>query len=541
LTGKYPIENEPVNPLITLRTDVFRSNKISLASANDIIDSLMESSEIMSGTGSVVITQKNGRKTTNIGTIYLRNGLIYAAHIENYKVPIGKRIETGALVRSEDLNEVFNKVGGDTTSPRIVDHLLQNHMVGEKILSSYVKEHFIETLGKIMSWNDSLGEWHPNAVTKDFIMPFVTFDRIREILAHRKHVYGEFLRLVEKFMRPEELPELTFSLLKSPDGTQSPTTLKIISLCDAKNTIDDITSATGVTFYNVFQTIVGLWRDRLVVLNLGGIKIPYASVLVQPEPEHVQAPIQLTNPPIPVHEELDENPEPSTGGELLGANTQGEETIQAEVKSDDTFIISEVGKGKTTPLFVSEQDHNQHDEGVVVISDITDIPRALGRHAKEQGKTFKHWNYQDSLLGIDVIYDPLKGEGNARIDEDSAEQSAPIVKEASEINSDSSSSSGKDFVPPKEILDQRSKVEEITAKLNNLENKLANCEKDLRHNQITLDALEEQKAEFEQKLAEIECDYNRTIAEKDDIQETYESIRKEVEDTISSFTFIEGE
>lgn len=498
---------------------MFRSNKISLASANDIIDSLTESSEIMSGTGAVVITQKNGRKTTNTGKIYLRDGLIYAALIENHRIPIGKRIETGSLVGTDDLNEAFNKVGGDITSPRIVDHLLQNHMVGEKILSSYVKEHFIETLGKIMSWNDSLGEWHPNAVTNDFIMPFVTFERIREILAHRKHVYGEFLRLVEKFMRPEELPELTFSLLKAPTATQSPTTLKIISLCDAKNTINDIAEATGVTFYNVFQTIVGLWRDGFVSLNVGEIKLPYAAILVKPEPEKVPTLIELTNPPIPVH---DETSEPS------------------EAPADGVVIVDPQGGD--------------------------DIASIAAEYADGDGLTFEHFA-NDATAGDEaVFYDPLKeagdasDEGTAIVDDhnpdlvesiDSEEQVESVVEpepfqpetiddESPEVDSATVSNEA-NYVPSKDILDRRSKVEEITNKLNQLESTLADCENDLRDNQTALEALEERKSWLDKELAEVEQDYKRTIAKKTEIKESYELIRKEVEDTINSFTFIEGE
>lgn len=496
---------------------MFRSNKISLASANDIIDSLTESSEIMSGTGAVVITQKNGRKTTNTGTIYLRDGLIYAALIESHKIPIGKRIETGALVGTDDLNEVFNKVGGDTTSPRIVDLLLQNHMVGEKILSSYVKEHFIETLGKIMSWNDSLGEWHPNAVTSDFIMPFVTFERIREILAHRKNVYGEFLRLVEKFMRPEELPELTFSLLKSPTATQSPTTLKIISLCDAKNTINDIAEATGVTFYNVFQTIVGLWRDGFLSLNIGGIKLPYTAVLVKPEPVHVPTPIELTNPPIPVH---DETPEPA----------DDETTEDAEAPADDVVIVDPKGGD--------------------------DVPSILADYAEEHGHTFEHFKNDVPAETEAVFYDPLKvedatDEDTAIVDDhnpdlvdsiESDEQEESVIEPpAVTVDEAPEANSGTGYVPSKAILDRRSKVEEITNKLNKLESTLADCESSLRDNQVTLDALEERKSWLESELGDVEADYKRTISEKNDIKESYELIRKEVEDTINSFTFIEGE
>lgn len=488
---------------------MFRSNKVSLASANDIIDSLMESSEIMSGTGAVVITQKNGRKTINTGAIYLRDGLIYAADIESHHVPIGKRIETGALVPAEDLKEVFGKVGGDINSPRIVDYLLQNHMISDKVLSSYVKEHFIEILGKIMSWNDSLGEWHPNAVTKDFVMPFVTFDRIRQILAQRKNVYGEFLRLTEKFMRPEELPALTFALLKAPAAGQSPTAMKIISLCDSKHTIDDIATATGVTFYNVFQTIVGLWRDGLLALNIGGIRLPYTAVLVEPEPEPVPVIVELTNPPIPVYEDVEED-----------ADSADDESVL-----DDEDSAIEPADEPTEPV---EDNIDAEDKDVVVVDlQGEDVSRILADAAEENGHSFHHFTSNDQGGDNDVdsepvFYNPVKDDEETPQTLDSPNAESPRVL-------------------PKDILNRRNKVDEISNKLNQLEINLANCEKELQDNEITVEALEERKTWLNNELGEVEEDYRRTLAEADKIRESYESIRKEVEDTINSFTFIEGE
>ena len=503
---------------------MFRSNKITLVSANEIIDSLMETSEIISGTGAVVITQKNGKKTVNTGAIYLRDGLIYAADIAGHKVPIGKRIETGALVESDDLQETFRKVSGDITSPRIVDYLLQNHMIAEKILSSYVKEHFIEILGKIMSWDNCLGEWHPNSVTKDFVMPFVTFDRIREILARRKNVYGEFLRLTEKFMRPEELPELTFTLLKAPAPGQSPTTLKIIALCDSKNTIDDIADATGITFYNVFQTIVGLWRDGLLALNIGGIRLPYTAVLVEPEPEPVPPVIAHTNPPIPVYDEADGNsaepePEPDTTEETSAAEPE-KESMESPTEADEDDSNS------------NETDVKP-EEDVAIIDPVAhgeEIPNIAADWAEKNGYAFHHFTGQEHTIENEreadndsVFYNPVREVGSA------SESTVDVV--SSETRN----------VLPKDIVDRRNKVEQINNKLNQLEADLAQREKELRQNQLELEGIEERKTWLENELGDLNTDYRRTLAEADKIKESYESIRKEVEETINSFTFIEGE
>lgn len=504
---------------------MFRSNKVSLASANDIIDSLMESSEIMSGTGAVVITQKNGRKTINTGAIYLRDGLIYAADIESHHVPIGKRIETGALVPADDLKEVFGKVGGDITSPRIVDYLLQNHMISEKMLSSYVKEHFIEILGKIMSWNDSLGEWHPNAVTKDFVMPFVTFDRIRQILAQRKNVYGEFLRLTEKFMRPEELPELTFSLLKAPDAGQSPTATKIISLCDSKHTIDDIATATGVTFYNVFQTIVGLWREGLLALNIGGIRLPYTAILVEPEPEPVPVIVELTNPPIPVYEDAKENTDSSAEEASLD-----EEDSETETANETTKSVEDSEENPVSDDSIDDDADVDDNNDVVFINpqnDSADIPRILADYAEKNEHSFHHFTSSDQEIENDadsepVFHNPVKDDDETPQPLDNPNAESPRVL-------------------PKGILERRNKVEEISNKLNQLEINLANCEKELQDKEDAIGALEERKNWLKNELGEVAEDYRRIMAETDKITETYESIRKEVEDTINSFTFIEGE
>ena len=544
---------------------MFRSNKINLASANDIINSLLESSEIMSGTGAVVITQKNGRKTTNTGTIYLRDGLIYAAHIDNHRVPIAQRIATGALVAKDDLNEAVAKAGGDTTSPRIVDYLLQNQMISDKILSSYVKEHFIEILGKIMSWDDSLGEWHPNAMTKDFLMPFVTFARIRDILDHRKQVYGEFLRLTEKFMRPEELPELTFALLKPPTAQQSPTSRRIISLCDSKHTLDDIATATGVTFYNVFQTIVGLWREGLLALNIGGIRLPYTSVLAEPETEPELPPIvHLTNPPIPVHDEPQENLDdvddrqdsedgPAEESDAPNdeqeewASHQGQEPENTDEKdeSDDQLALTNDYYPDNEKDEEPESSTPAADPGDGYVGILDDYNYDLDENPHQSSAVLE----DDTISGLDDFEEaePTSSQpGIAQSASGTTEFVPPLTVPQPSV--DETMEPAKETAPaatgyslPKDILDRKNKVAAISNRLNELEAALASCENDLRENQAAQDVLSEKKARLQRELAEVEQDSVRVNDEADRIKETYQSIRKEVEDTINSFKFLEGE
>lgn len=250
----------------------------TLYTTNEILDALLESGDIKNSTGAVSVVRKEGRKTVASGKIFFRNELIYAVEIANRPVPIAKRVQSGGLVDSDDLESIVLRVG-DGSSPRVVDQLLVGQLISEKNLNAYVKEHFIDALGHILSWDNSIGEWHPNATTSDFVMPYVSVEKVRMILENRKSFRHEFSTAVRSFFRESEIDSLSFVNHAKTLNEFAPEVKAILKLANGEETAADIAFTTGITQFSVFQTIIALWKKGIVSLRLGGIQLTFASVL----------------------------------------------------------------------------------------------------------------------------------------------------------------------------------------------------------------------------------------------------------------------
>lgn len=246
----------------------------NLFSTNEILDSLLDSGEVKGLNGAVSIVCKEGRKTVQTGKIFLRNEYIYAVQIDGKNIPIAKRVETGRLVASEDLQDVIRRAGSEY-NPRVVDLLLEGQLISEKPVRTYVKDHFIETLGEILSWKNCIGEWQPNTTTSDFVMPFVSLDKMRELFEKRSTLRNDFAVSVQKFFRESEIPNITFKSNVKDTSKYSPEIQSILRMSNTMLTIDEMVEKTGLTNFSIFQTLVSLWKQGLVDLKLGGINLPF--------------------------------------------------------------------------------------------------------------------------------------------------------------------------------------------------------------------------------------------------------------------------
>lgn len=249
----------------------------NLATANQIVDSLLDSGQLEKREGAIVLHRKAGRKTIATGTIYLRDSFIYAVHIDTMETPIARRVATAGVVDKEDLENVLRSAGSKETNPQIVHLLLERQLISNKVIDGFVKEHFIAQITELLTWDNVLGEWHPNVATKAFVMPYVSFSKIREVIAKRLTLRHEFEHLTARFFRSEEIPALTFTLTRKDIGDKSKEIIAVSKFCNNQATISDISKATGLTEYNVFQIILVLWKEGLLTIHLGGIQVPYTS------------------------------------------------------------------------------------------------------------------------------------------------------------------------------------------------------------------------------------------------------------------------
>lgn len=312
-----------------------------LHSSVEILDTILRSDDIKGNDGAVVVERKEGRKTVQTGTLFFHSDLVYAVKISDMPVPIANRVATGGKVDIDEIKSIVRYCGNDPYSPDVVRQLLVNHLISEKELDSYVKEHFLDNIAEILSWENCSGKWYPGERTKDFTMPSLSFPRLKQIIAGREIKRHDFAKEVSRFFRPEEFDSIMPLKTPSKEQTFTPEVSAIIEHSNGENTFKDISVETGIGTAVVLQTINTLWKMGTVSLKYGAIEVSYESALLanQPKEEKVEevpedsVPIVNLNDPEPTPE-----PEPVVETELVDESLlpSEENPTEDDPEPDDT-------------------------------------------------------------------------------------------------------------------------------------------------------------------------------------------------------------
>lgn len=533
----------------------------NLYTSNEILDALLKGGEIKNSTGAVSIVRKDGRKTVATGKIYFRNELIYAVEVSNKPVPIGLRVRTGGLVDTDDLNRIIHRNGGDT-SPRIVNDLLVGQLITEKNLNGYVKEHFIEGLGEILSWDSAIGEWHPNTKTDNFVMPYVALEKIRMILNNRASFRKEFAVAVRTFFRESEIDSLTFStnLRSFPDF--APEVKAILECADGKSTVADIAAKTGITEFTVFQTIISFWKKGTVSIRLGGIDLPFASVQEaaraakeQPlekewVPKEVVVPISpVEEIPEPESESADETPVEPT--RILSNNDESSEEFELGDESDTessenpdedetefitgaNAVIKEADDGTDDYLTVDdEQDEELTEEDDEYLDEGNNEHESVAVAENESDNAGVELSDETS----DVTWDEEEQDELSEADSLENISEIPALRELAETyhhhEEETLSETTSTFKPKTANL----KLAEFTAELNRLQSEIAEHESVLEKSAAEVDAKESKLKEAQAVLDAAQRDYDESVAEKNQAETSYEEACGNVDALVQSFKF----
>lgn len=538
----------------------------NLYTSNEILDALLKGGEIKNSTGAVSIVRKDGRKTVATGKIYFRNELIYAVEVSNKPVPIGLRVRTGGLVDNDDLNRIIHRNGGDT-SPRIVNDLLVGQLITEKNLNGYVKEHFIEGLGEILSWDSAVGEWHPNAKTENFVMPYVALEKIRMILNNRASFRKEFAVAVRTFFRESEIDSLTFStnLRSFPDF--APEVKAILECADGKTTVADIATATGITEFTVFQTIISFWKKGTVSIRLGGIDLPFASVQEaaraakeQPlEKEWVPKEVVVPISPVEKVAEPEFKPEPELPIEPTRILSNDDESPEEFELEDESFAESASETGNdldedesefiTGDSTVVEESVDNGSDDYLTGDDEQDeeLNEEDDEYLTEDGP--EHENLQIVENDADDVKLEISDENSTAVwseaqdelsEADSLENISeiPALRELAEtyhhhVEEQLSETTASTFNPKSANI----KLAEFTAELNRLQSEIAEYENTLEKSAAEVVSKESALKDAKAVLDAAQHEYNTSVAEKQQVEASYEEACGNVDALIQSFKF----
>lgn len=257
-------------------------NSKNLSSASDLIDALLQQNKGKNLNGAISIVAKSGRKVTDSARIFLYENRVYAVSVDSYEVPIGKRIASDGHVPASELTEAYRNANSET-SPEVLHYLMTRHALSEKTAAIYLKDHFIEMFGRIFSWENCEGQWHPDVRTSDFAVPSASIDEIKRAVIARHNFLLDFADLTRDLLKPDDLHKLTFALTDPSFNHRNNTVMSVIRLCDGKNTLQSISYKTGLTEHSVFKIIFGLWERNIVALQSGKRTVLYENVVPSPD------------------------------------------------------------------------------------------------------------------------------------------------------------------------------------------------------------------------------------------------------------------
>lgn len=356
--------------------------KQNLHTAQDIMDTILTTGQIKEKEGAVEIQRKEGRKVIQSGILYFRKELVYAAHVDEMPVPIYRRLVTGKKIADPtELSAILRNVGGDESSPDIVRRVLVNHLLSEKTLDAYVKEHFLDHVAEILSWETCVGTWMDGVTTKDFTMPNVSFRQLKAIVAKRNSRYRELVEETSRFFAEEELLQVTPVSTTRNLGSMQPEVKSILSLSAGTNTIVDIAQETGLGRGSTFQMVQALWRNGNLSLRLGEITVAYKDVLEANKPDvHDDAPIletpviELEVPADELENQIHESPLKETPRDVPVESEQEDNFMESAL--EDTEDNDAKAAEGSLDAFIEQVDIDEPEEEVemAVEDDQEDVP-----------------------------------------------------------------------------------------------------------------------------------------------------------------------
>ncbi|MBC9704591.1 MAG: hypothetical protein H9W81_06375 [Enterococcus sp.] len=508
----------------------------TLYSANTNIDALFENGDLGDRTGAISLVQKEGRKTINSGKIYFRKNFVYAVEIDEHPIPIAKRVATGGLVDYDELNEIC-RVAGSYSSQRVVDLLLERQLISEKQLNIYIKEHFLGLMEEILSWENCEGTWIPDVSTKNFVMPYVPIHKIRSIIDNRKKYRNGFTKSVQSFFVKEEIPNLTFVVTKKSSEGLNNEFAAVLGFATGENTVAQIAEKTGLNTFNTLQAIVGLWQDGNIDIQLGGIKLPYASLIKkvntdseqeQPKEEYKEETISIDETPAPAIEEpvIEENHDEeiilqkggieNTDYTLPNSTADMIEEVTEPVTSEDTF---ENDEATDDDYLITEEDETPQELlDIIHEAEITLHPQA---NYSTEDKVFSPVQ-EDLTVAEDFTAEPAEDNYEMEPAREVAEEFVPTE------------STSKENMPTNTTL-RSSKLQELTARLTELQGNVAHLEESVVSAETSWNEAETDVTRLEEELSKARERRDSLKEAHDNIAVEYEIACNEVTKLIASF------
>lgn len=231
-------------------------------------------------TGCLILRRMNDDEGT-FATLYLSEGRIYSALINNEYPPIGVRIFSSGRVSPEDFREALEAANGNANDPDFYNSLIEDELISERTLHSYIKDEFLATMRSVLSWDDVDYEWRVGEVTQAFVVAPIPlkalFTKVKDNLATISGIMEEVRLLTHDDTDPEDIEDevdvenLVPYQIEAPNQDElSPDHFSFFQKLNGKTKLGDLCNEYGYVITPALRTVYILWVKGHVGLYLYG-------------------------------------------------------------------------------------------------------------------------------------------------------------------------------------------------------------------------------------------------------------------------------
>lgn len=230
--------------------------------ADGCLGDVLRSHAADAATGGLHVRRAGDGTTQRDAVLYLKDGALYAATSPGPRPLLGVRLVAAGAVTREALQEALESQAGDLAGWRLGELLVHLGYVEPDIVTEFVIEQMLDTVGEVVSWPDGTWRFRKGEHTRgsnDFALD------VNAVLAHvAKRL--EHLTTLAAAGSADSVP-IRLSYDSELVSAQIPLAQTLLSVIDGNRTISELAVRCGLTTFEAGQVLALLVESGAVELR----------------------------------------------------------------------------------------------------------------------------------------------------------------------------------------------------------------------------------------------------------------------------------
>lgn len=200
-------------------------------------------------------------KTRN-GSIYLRNGRIYSAQLDEFVPPIARRLLSTGLI-----SEVMYNAMAKLPPAEVASFALANEYVDEDVLEDIHRQMLFATLTHMYEWRDASWEWRRGAKSNSYTMYPLEISLTISATDERMAQWIALVHNQTSVTRGNSVVSPGEGWVLKAGEETTPEIASILRYVNGENTVADIALACGFSRFEIASRLAKAVADGLVLVS----------------------------------------------------------------------------------------------------------------------------------------------------------------------------------------------------------------------------------------------------------------------------------